>query len=486
MAITISTVMRWCGITVVAQQRIVIADLAPNPGGLGNLVAETESGIKDACLSYTKLQPEDTRFRLSRVVVKRLVNLMLWAKDRHRLNESVEFENGTTLADFLVLIEEARVRADLRKVQAKAGEALITSDFVQKLKNATQWERWNVELKAILNSIIGSKGIPIAYVIRENPDVELDGFATWELKAYNGATLAGPEYRSDCKLVHQIIIKNIADDSDAYTYIKPQLRHEDGRRDIIALRNRYSNNAVKQERINEANKTITSLVYKSERSLPFEKFSGKLQRAVDTLTECDRAPHNGDIVDSLWSRIQNPELQPFLQALKVQYSIAPRPFSEVLQDIAAQIPTLEKGTFTNRRNLSDCTTGQKLEWTKDGDCPDKGAITGNGKLFIGNYPGKKWNHPDVRPYHRQIREARDGNSKGGHSQRGKNRFSKKGAKRKIAQLKATIKSMESQKDGNVNSDDVKSSDAGNAADSGSADKAGNAFGGRTSKSTKNN
>ena len=42
--------------------------------------------------------------------------------------------------------------------------------------------------------------------------------------------------------------------------------------------------------------------------MSFEKFSSKIQLAVDMLTDCGRPPHNGDIVDIIWENIQNSEL----------------------------------------------------------------------------------------------------------------------------------------------------------------------------------
>ena len=39
--------------------------------------------------------------------------------------------------------------------------------------------------------------------------------------------------------------------------------------------------------------------------MSLKKFSSKLQLAVDTLIDCDRLPHNRDILDMIWEKIQN-------------------------------------------------------------------------------------------------------------------------------------------------------------------------------------
>ena len=47
-------------------------------------------------------------------------------------------------------------------------------------------------------------------------------------------------------------------------------------------------------------------------------FSTMIKKAIETLEEYDRVPHNMDIVDGIWGRIQNSELAPFEYTLKVQ------------------------------------------------------------------------------------------------------------------------------------------------------------------------
>ena len=42
------------------------------------------------------------------------------------------------------------------------------------------------------------------------------------------------------------MIRNIADASDAFTYVKPYIKKDDGRTDIKALRSRYENIAMQE------------------------------------------------------------------------------------------------------------------------------------------------------------------------------------------------------------------------------------------------
>ena len=281
---------------------------------------------------------------------------------------------------------------------------MIASEFTVQLKNRQQWDRWYLELQTTLGAIIGAKGIPLTYVIWENDAPILAGRDTWEEMAIAGAPLTGRDYKRDCTTVHQIIVRNITKDSDAFTYIKPHLKHENGRKHIKALLGRYESAAGIQERVAEANRTLQNLRYRNKRAMSFEAFSAKMQGAIDELENCGRAEHNANIVDKLWARIQNVELQSYVEALKVDYQRNPRPFQMILQDIASQVPTLTQGS-TFRRNVSQVSSN-KSHYTDQGDCPSDGVYNNLGQVFVGSYPTSKWNQPSVKPFHEEIRTAR--------------------------------------------------------------------------------
>ena len=503
MVLSMNQVLTHIGLTAQAQRAIVIDDLVPNPEKLGALLDETKDGIEDTCASYGKL-PQEDRFRISRVVIKRLIGLMFWAKDQNRLSEPLSFPTGTTKEMILEEIRGAVARQELRSTQKKMGESLITSNFESKLKNRSQWERWYVELKALLNTIIGAKGVALSYVLRDPTKPVPQDFSSYEDQAMWTCRHEGMEFDLDKKAVHNIIVRNIAEDSDAYIYLKPSIKLEDGAEDIRLLRSRYDNDATKQQRINEANNALKDLVYKNERAMSFEKFSTIVKKSVDTLTECGRAPHNGDIVDSLWSKIQNPELVPFISALKVQYQMNGREYHELLQDIASQVPNItqaskgfrnvsEAGTSNNHNHKPHIDMSRVVQY---GNCPNEGAFTSDGKLFVGTYTGRRWYSESVRPHHEKIRRARDKlrtaskrnnssyNPRWRRNANNNNRRTVSRMKSQIQELKNKIEahgggSNENNATGshnNNNTDDRRSQSSGGA---------GNAFGGRGSMNNGN-
>ena len=98
--------------------------------------------------------------------------------------------------------------------------------------------------------IIGAKGIALDYVIRQNYTPGLSDQANWEERAVLAAPHAGNTYGLDKLAVHGVILRNISSSSYAYTYVKTNIRLDDGRVDIKALRARYENPAMQDMHIN--------------------------------------------------------------------------------------------------------------------------------------------------------------------------------------------------------------------------------------------
>ena len=144
--------------------------------------------------------------------------------------------------------------------------------------------------------IIGVKVIALDYVIRQNDTPDLSDQANWEERARLAYPHAGNTYRLDTLAVHWVILRNIAESSDAYTYVKTNIRLDDGRVDIKALRVRYENPEMQDMHINKEKKTLANIAYRNEQAMTFEKFVATLQKAIDDLEMYGRGMHNGDIV----------------------------------------------------------------------------------------------------------------------------------------------------------------------------------------------
>jgi phage tail protein X len=479
MAITVNVILGWCRVAQASR-----AALSTNlmPDGLIDLADFTPEEVKDAAKSFAR-QPIEP-FVISPHTMKRLVQLTLWVKDQRRLDINAEFPNGTPQAVFVEAIEAAQQRDKIRKDRQKSAEGLASVRIDPPLKGSAGWEAWMVSVETALTLAYGSKGVPLSYVIRAQEAPDLNGFGqqTWEESAVLGTPLAGLDYQADRMTVHLFILNNIGEESDAYTYIQPILGRNDGRRDIIALRERYDNDATVQTRVNEANKTWDMLVYKNERAMSFEEFCKKFQKALQHFDRAGRAKHNGDVIDWIWSHVQNSELSQTIAALKANQGIHARTPNQILQEIAKEIPNLSQGTSFQQR-LSEVQTGS--DFTFEGDAPLSGAFASDGKLFCGSYRTSQWfsdelsDHRsrilDLRQRHPELLSGRVGG--GGGKDRGSPHRRNQMHKNKINKIKALEKQNEKL---NVRLSALKAEEAKEQEETN--DHAGDSFGGRASMS----
>ena len=160
---------------------------------------------------------------------------------------------------------------------------MITTSFQVQLKAVGQWYCWVVDLEINLKIIVGAQGIPFSYISRENDAPDQTERDIWEEKSVLAVPLTGRLYKQDNLTVHNIILCNIADASDAFTYVKPYIKKYDGRTDIKALCSRYENVAMQEQYVSRAKRTIETIQYRNERAMTFEKWVSNIVKAVDEI-----------------------------------------------------------------------------------------------------------------------------------------------------------------------------------------------------------
>ena len=474
MVLTNIQIFTHMGFAPAATRNAIIADFMAR--GLDGLEHMSEDDVKDACTSYARRQDGVFPIILTQLQRYRLKGLVLWVKDMFRAGLPRSFDDAVDAAALNRKLEGAVKRYIVRKEQKKIGEAYLDHSFNTKLKSQAQYTKWEEELDSVLSLIVGVQGVPLTYTQRVDEAPFYDENLTYKEAIIRAVELQGPKFDIDARTVHNLILKNIHEDSDAYVYLKPLLNQQNGRRDWLALRECYSSNASKQVIINAAKSSLINLRYKNERSFKFETFSARLQTAYDDLERCERPVDNGDIVDALWPRIQATELTSYISSLKVDYQRNLRDYKEILLDIAAEVAKVMPKTVS----FAQGTRNVSATYTREGTCPQSGVHTTDGSIFIGNYDGNKWISDTVKPYHKEIINARkeDGKSSG-DSRATKRTISKvKRSKKKLKKLtsrisaaKAKVKALSQDKE---RSDDDKSTDT-------EGNKAGDSFGGKRSK-----
>ena len=113
------------------------------------------------------------------------------------------------------------------------------------------------------------------------------------------------KYKLYALAVHKIFTRNNSETSNAYTYIKYNIKKNYGKIDTKAFQARYHNQAIQDMYINNSNKILETFSYRNERSIKFEVFNSKFQNEVNILDIYSCTMHNKDVVDLLWKKMNN-------------------------------------------------------------------------------------------------------------------------------------------------------------------------------------
>jgi len=145
------------GVSPPQSRNAIIADFLSE--GLEGLRHMTVEDVRDACASYAKRTDGPFPVILTPIQKQRVKSLVLWIKDQDRVNQPIEFPDGTNEATFRKALSDALERDERRRLQKKEGESYIDSTFNNKLKSGAQWEKWFEELDSTLGQIIGIRGV---------------------------------------------------------------------------------------------------------------------------------------------------------------------------------------------------------------------------------------------------------------------------------------------------------------------------------------
>jgi hypothetical protein len=154
-----------------------------------------------------------------------------------------------------------------------------------KFKDERKWPEWEKSFSNYLSVIPGVNGVPLSYIVREieNPDPDAV-YTSFNDRLIARAPLTGQYFVADSRRVHQLLTGYLQGENTE-AWIRSIAKFQDGRRDMIALRHHYAGEGNSTRRIADAKKIQNSLHYKSERSLPFNKFLDSLQRMFTIFEE---------------------------------------------------------------------------------------------------------------------------------------------------------------------------------------------------------
>ena len=449
-----------------------------------DLMTMKEKDIRDLAESYGRRTAADGRFIFGVRRIKYLIGMIHWVQDFARVGESPSLDafDGDRTA-FCAALETALKRADVRKIEKDQSDTVSKAADPGKFKDERKWPEWEPAFVNYLSTIPGVNGIPLSYVVREEALPTASATCgSFNERAIACALLTGDVFQADARKVHQLL-KSFLQTESAEQWIKPFARRQSGREDMEALRKHYSGEGNTSRRIADAERLRDTLHYKNERALPFSTFLDKMQRMFNIFHEEDEVISEQAKVRMLLKKVEHPQLQDAVGALRVRASMDGMTFTECANHLSALVSELPDNQSS--RKISGATTDRQNEdikrirgggTGKKDNSKRKGVHMPDGSVWTGYYSDWATMSSEDKQV---VLDTRKKNKDKKHGKGDKSRNASdvgtrlKDIKSQMSELKRTIASLSKTK---------ASGDADD--DSEAPDNAGDSFGGRQSKKQK--
>ena len=348
----VNTILEWMGIEN-EDDRVVVADEA-GLLDLSSFVNLDQKGVVALVESLRKRQPADQRVHISKGVQDMMVNTANWVEDFSRVSLEPEIpvdedeDQSQELFEAALLL--AKSRAEARKYQADNTSTLSDAAKPTPLKEEKKWYEFTDQLFNYLSVIPGVKGVPLAYVIRENDDPQHE--VDWEDDEFNAqmiacAPLNGAAFATDAQTVH-MLLRTLIESEELASVIETLKRRKDGRRDFVALKTYMEGSANVSRRVGTAKKIKENLHYRNERALKFSMFITKLRHMHRIFNEEDRPMSEKEKVEDLLEKIKAPFLSSMVANLKTEYHRGRLDFDEACNVLAAEVATAPEAKLSAR------------------------------------------------------------------------------------------------------------------------------------------
>ena len=309
-----------------------------------------EKDIRDMAEEFGKRTVVQGRIVFGLGRTKKLTGVMHWVQDRFRANDVPDHNDFDEPALF-----EALSLAQIRKSDIDLVDTNTKAANPGKFKDERKWPEWEKSFINYLSVIPGVSGIPLSYIVRDEefPAAGLV-YATFNDRMVNRAPLTGQYYIADSRRVHNLLV-GFLQGENTENWIRNIAKHQDGRRDMIALRRHYAGEGNSTRRIADAKRLQATLHYKTERALPFNKFLDSLQKMF-TIFEDENEPLTERAkVDELLSKVQATTLSAAVAQLRYQLNTVGVTFTVAANHLNAEI--FQTSDYQLARKISAVGTG---------------------------------------------------------------------------------------------------------------------------------
>ena len=160
---TAHQLLHWCGFNGYVQSTRIFTD---SLGSFDYLKVVTPKDITAMSCDFAS-RPAASRIFFGVRCSKKLMSMLHFIQDSSRVSETPTIV-GLTSITFNSAIETALARADIRETLIDQTSTSAKAASPGPLINKRKWKEWETKFENYLSTIIGSNGVPLSYVIREN------------------------------------------------------------------------------------------------------------------------------------------------------------------------------------------------------------------------------------------------------------------------------------------------------------------------------
>ena len=295
--------------------------------------------------------------------IRLLQALVHWTQDFYRVSLTPTIE-GLDEASFLEELRTAAHRAITRAALMKQTKLTAESASPGPLRSERDWEKWEEIFYNYTRAFIGTHGVPLCYVIRENddPDYTTD-HGDFINKTIACAPLSGEQYFADRLAVFNMIV-NFTTGESSNQWIKHTLKSSNGRLSMKALRDHFTGEGNTNVAVAEADRMRDHLHYTNERAMPFEVFLTQCQKMYNIYAARNKPFSEEAKVRFLFKVIHHDKLQIAINALRAQQTAnSTITYQRACNHLSVAVSELPESIRKNR-NVSSVNQDQPSKWPK--------------------------------------------------------------------------------------------------------------------------
>lgn len=322
------------------------------------------------------------KFHIGAIRLKYLQALIHWIQDFRRISGTPSIV-GLNQVVFKSQLTRALNRAEIRKNLSDQASITAKAASPGPLENERQWKQWEEKFVNYARSHIGSNGIPLSYVIRENDAPDIEGeYSDFILETIAKAPHEGEYYLADRMQVFNMLV-SFTSGQPSGDWLKSTVRYSDGRRSMQALRAHFAGEGNASRNIAEADRLKESLYYKGERAMTFETFLTQCQKMYN-IYEKEGDPMSEDSrIRFLFKKVQHPGLQGAIEALKARLATNDAiTYTQAANHISTAVSELPEFLSKNR-NISSIRTDKTGSANTKGD---PAIYNDDGSIITGHIP----------------------------------------------------------------------------------------------------